>query len=197
MGRVVPQQMVCPAARLTQRVHVGAAEKIGLHIHLVNVELSRLNLLVHILVAGVEAARVAAHGNQASLFLQRHDLRAVAVHIAQRNFHLNMFARVQTSDGLRGVHLRGRAQNHRVHLFDGEAVVQVGGDMGDAVFVGHLLRLSEITANQRHHFNAVYQLDAVQVFDAEGAGTGQGYFDGHGNPFVVIGFSYLSLNRPQ
>jgi len=64
---VVPQQVVGPAARLAQRVDVGAAEEVGLHIHLLDVELARRDLLVHLLVAGVEAAGVAAHGHQAGL----------------------------------------------------------------------------------------------------------------------------------
>jgi hypothetical protein len=37
---VVPQQVVGPAARLAQRVHVGAAEEVGLHVHLLDVELA-------------------------------------------------------------------------------------------------------------------------------------------------------------
>ena len=52
------------AARLAQRVHVGAAEEIGLHIHLLDVEFTGLDLLVHPLVAGVEAAGMATHSNQ-------------------------------------------------------------------------------------------------------------------------------------
>ena len=37
---VVPQQVVGPAARLAERVHVGAAEEVGLHVHLLDVELA-------------------------------------------------------------------------------------------------------------------------------------------------------------
>ena len=37
---MVPQQVVGPAAGLTGSVHVGAAEKVGLHIHLLNVQLA-------------------------------------------------------------------------------------------------------------------------------------------------------------
>ena len=39
---VVPQQMIGPAARLAGRVHVGAAEEIGLHVHLLDFELAGL-----------------------------------------------------------------------------------------------------------------------------------------------------------
>ena len=57
---VVPQQMVRPAPRLAERVHVGAAEEVRLHVHLLHLQLARLDALVHPLVARVEAARVAA-----------------------------------------------------------------------------------------------------------------------------------------
>ena len=58
--------------------------------------------------------------------------------------------------------------------------------MGDSIFVGHLLRLGQIAPDQRHHFHAVDQLDTVKVFDAECAGTGQGYFDGHRIPLMIF-----------
>ena len=161
VGGVVPQQMVGPTAWLAQCVHVAATEKVGLHIHLQQIELPRLDLLVHKLMAGIEATGVAAHGHQTSLLLQRHHLGTVFIHIAQRNFHLHMFAGFQTCDGLRGVHLRGGAQNHRVHFLQSQAVVQVGGDMTYAVFVSHLLGFGQFTPDQRDHFHALNQFDAV------------------------------------
>ena len=48
---VVPQQVVGPAARLAERVHVRAAEEVGLHVHLLDVELAGDDPLVHPLVA--------------------------------------------------------------------------------------------------------------------------------------------------
>ena len=178
--------MVGPAARLAQCIHVGAAKEIGLHIHLVDVELSRLNLLVYKLVAGVEAARVTAHGDQTGLLLQSHHLLTLTQHIAQRNLHLHMLARLQTGQRLRRMHLRGRAQNHCVHFFDRQTVFQIGGDVGNAVFISHLLRFGQFTPNQRHHFHAFDKLDAVQVFDAECAGSSESNFEGHGNSFVIF-----------
>ena len=38
--RVVPQQVVRPGARLAERVHVAAAEEIGLHVHLLDAQLA-------------------------------------------------------------------------------------------------------------------------------------------------------------
>jgi hypothetical protein len=153
VGGVVPQQVVGPAARLAQRIHVGAAEEVGLHIHLLDVELTRLDLLVHVLVAGVEAAGVAHHGHLAGLLLQRGHGLAVGIDIAQRDFHLHVLARFEAGNGLAGVHLRGRAQDHRVQLLDGQAVGQVGGDVRDAVFRGDFPGLVQLAADQRDHFH--------------------------------------------
>ena len=49
--RVVPQQVVGPAARLAQGVHVRAAEEVGLHVHLLDRQLAGDDLVVDVLVA--------------------------------------------------------------------------------------------------------------------------------------------------
>ena len=41
MRGVVPEQVVGPRARLAERVHVGAAEEVGLHVHLLDMEFVR------------------------------------------------------------------------------------------------------------------------------------------------------------
>ena len=43
VGGVVPEQVIGPAARLAQRVHVGAPEEVGLHVHLLDVQLAGLD----------------------------------------------------------------------------------------------------------------------------------------------------------
>ena len=174
---VVPQQVVGPAARLAQRVHVAAAEEIGLHIHLLDVELARLDLVVHPLVAGVEAARVAAHRHQAAGFGHAHRFLAIGQHVAQRNLHLHMLAGAQAGQGLAGVHLGGGAEDDRIHLGQGQAVGQVGRDMADAVLGRHFLRLVQLAADDRDHLHAVDVSDAIDVLDAEGASTGQRHLD--------------------
>jgi len=105
-------------------------------------------------------------------------LRALQT-IGQRNFHLHVFASPQAGQRLLGVHLRGGAEDDGVHLLERQAVGQLGGDVPDAVFVGHFLGLLQVAADERDHFNALDVLDAVQVLDAEGACAGQGDFDGH------------------
>ena len=51
VGGVVPQQMVGPAPRVAGGVDVLAAEEIGLHVHLLDLQLAGLDLLVDVLVA--------------------------------------------------------------------------------------------------------------------------------------------------
>ena len=65
MRGVVPQQMVRPRTRLALGVDVAAAEEIGLHIHLLDVEFASGNAVVHILVAGVKATGMADHAGLA------------------------------------------------------------------------------------------------------------------------------------
>jgi hypothetical protein len=148
------------------------------HIHLLDVEGAGLDLVVHILVAGVEAAGVAAHGHQAAGMGHAHNLFAFGQHVAQRNFHLHVFARLQAGQGLAGMHLRGGAQNDSIDLGQGQAVGQIGSDVLDAVFISHLAGFVQVAADEGHHLHAVDVFDAVQVFDAEGTRTRQGDFDG-------------------
>ena len=120
VGRVVPQQVIGPAACLAQGVHVGAAKKVGLHIHLLDVEFTGLDFVVHPLVAGVETAGVTHHGNETCFFLHTQNFLTLFVHIAQRNLHLHVLASLQACQGLAGVHLCGRAQDDGIHFFEGQ-----------------------------------------------------------------------------
>ena len=101
--RVMPEQVVGPGARLAERVHVGAAEEVGLHIHLLDVERAGQNPLVHILVARVEAARMANHGDEASLLLSREDGLGIREAVGERDLDLDVLAGVKALNGLGGV----------------------------------------------------------------------------------------------
>ena len=84
------------------------------------------------------------------------------------------------------MHLRGCAQNHRIHIFQRQTLVQIGGDVGNAVFVSHFLGLGQLAANQRHHLDTVDEFDAVQMLDAKCACACQGDFDGLVHEFSKI-----------
>jgi hypothetical protein len=156
---VVPQQVVGPGARLAQCIHVRAAKEVGLHVHLLDVEFAGANFLVYPLVAGIEAARVAAHGDQPGLLLQGDHGFGIGQAVGQRDLDLHVLAGLQAGDGLLGVHLGRRAQDHGVDFLQRQAVGQVGGDVADAVFGGGLARLFQFAADQRDHLDAVDQLD--------------------------------------
>jgi len=122
VGGVMPQQVVGPAAGLAQSVDVAAPKEEGLHIHVLHVELACHHFVVYPLVAGVKAARVPAPDYQASLRLQCHYGLGIRQAVCHRNFCLHMLARFHACNGLRGVHLRRRAQNHRINVGQGQAL---------------------------------------------------------------------------
>src|SRR5271165_4426209 len=93
--RVMPEQMVGPGARLAERVHVGAAQEVGLHVHLLDMELAGRDLLVDVLVAWIEAARMTDHRDESGLLLHFGDGFSVLETIGERNLHLHMLAGLQ------------------------------------------------------------------------------------------------------
>jgi len=69
MAGMMPEQVVCPAARLAKCVHIGTVEKIGLHIHLLDFDIPGGDFVVYPLVRWIEAAHVTCHGDQTCLLL--------------------------------------------------------------------------------------------------------------------------------
>ncbi len=172
--RVVPQQVVGPRARLAQRVHVRAAEEVGLHVHLLDVELARADLPVHPLVARVEAARVADHRDLAGGLLRRSTRLGVREAVGERDLDLHVLARREAGDRLRGVHLRGRAQDHRVDVRQREAVGEIVGDVADAVLAPRPPSSSRARGPRpRRTSTPSISRDRVEVLGAERAGAGE------------------------
>ena len=137
---MVPEQVIGPAARLAERIHVGAAEEIGLHVHLQHLELAGLDLLVDPLVAGIEAARVAGHGDEARLLLHRDDLLGIREVVRHRDLDLHVLAGVHALDGLGGMHLRGRGEQHGVEARLLQALGEVARPVRDAELLCDFLR---------------------------------------------------------
>ena len=167
VGGVVPQQMIGPTPRLAERVHVGAAEEIGLHVHLLDVQLAGHDLLVHVLMARVKAAGVAAHRHQPARLLQIDDRLRVGQRIRQRDLDLDVLAGLHAGDALFGMHLGRRAQDDGVDILERQRVGEFGRDVLDAVFLGDLLGRLQPSPDQRHHLDAADVLDAVEMLDAE------------------------------
>jgi len=69
MTRMMPKQMVRPASRFAFRIHVCSPKEERLHYQMLQFQLTRFDSLMDPLMAGIEAPRVSAHGNQACFFL--------------------------------------------------------------------------------------------------------------------------------
>ena len=177
MGGVVPQQVIGPTARLSQSVHVGAAKEKGLHIHVLDVEFIRHDLAADPLVAGVEAACMAAHCHQTGLLLQRNHFLGVAQHIGDGDFNLHMLAGFQASDRLSRMERCRRCQDHRVDITPRQYFIKVRCAERDAILGCYRPGFVGPGTDQSHHFDIGNILDTVQVFRAERAGPGDGDLD--------------------
>ena len=140
VGGVVPEQMVGPAPRIARRVDVLPPEEIGLHVHLLDLQLAGLDLLVDVLVARVEAPHVAAHGGDAGLLGDLRQVLGILDAVGDRDFDQHVLAGAHHLLALAEVHLGRRGQDHRVGALD--AFAQFAGVMRDAVFLGDLRRSS-------------------------------------------------------
>ena len=190
MRGVMPQQVVRPRARLALGVHVLAAEEVGLHVHLLDVELTRGDLVVHVLVRRIEAAGVADHADQAGFLLLRHHGFGIGPGVRQRDLDLNVLAGIHAGDGLFGVHLRGGAEDHGIDIGHGQHFGQIGAGVRRAVLGGDFGSLFGIARNDRGDLYAVDVLEAVEVLFTESAGAYEG--NTHGN---LLGVSVKDKGR--
>src|SRR3546814_5769037 len=110
--------MIGPASRLALGVHVLAAEEVCLDIHRLDIELTRVDLLLYILVARVEAAGVADHAGEAGFLGLGLNRKRVSPAIGQRDLDLHMLACVHAGDGLLGMHLRRGTQDHGIDVVE-------------------------------------------------------------------------------
>jgi hypothetical protein len=80
------------------------------------------------------------------------------------------------------MHLGGRGQDHRIGALD--ALGQVAGVMGNAIFFGDLRGGILIAAHQRGHLHAGNALERVEMLLAKGALAG--YANLHRVPLLAI-----------
>ena len=127
-------------------------------------------LLVHPLMARIEAAHVAAHGDDAGLLGDLHQLLGVLDAVGDRDFDQHVLAGAHHLLALAEVHLGRRGEDHRVGALD--ALGEVAGVMRDAVFLGDLGGGVLIAADQRRDLDVRDALQRVQMLLAEGALAG-------------------------
>ena len=170
VGGVVPEQMIGPAPRLAGGIHVLAAEEVGLHVHLLDLQLAGGDALVHPLMAGIETAHVPAHGDDAGLLGDAHQRLGVLDAVGDRDFHQHVLAGTHHLLALAEMHLGRGGEDHRVGALD--AFGEVAGIVRDAVFLCDLRGRVLIAADQRGDLGIGNALDRVEVFLAEGALAG-------------------------
>jgi hypothetical protein len=69
VGRVVPEEVIGPAARLAGCIDVGTPEEVRLHVHLQDRQTALLYPFVNPLVTWIEPAHVPGHGDDACFLL--------------------------------------------------------------------------------------------------------------------------------
>ena len=160
-------------------------------------ELTLKDAPAHELMARVEAAGVADHGDEPGFLLLRDHRFGVLQAVGERNLDLHMLAGLEALKRLRGVHLRRRRQDDRVEPRQSERLGEIGRGMADAIFRRRLLGLVELAADDRDDLDPVDQLDRVEVSQAEGAGAGERDFECLGHAGPRLGGLPCHSRRPQ
>ncbi len=127
VGRVVPQQVVRPAARLAEGVEVLPPEEIGLDVHLAQRQPAALDPLADPLVGGIEPPRVAGHRDEAGAGRGFGETLGVGEIVGHRDLDLHRLAGLQALDRLGGVEGRRRGQDDRVDVAPSQAQSSGGG----------------------------------------------------------------------
>ena len=164
---VMPEQMIGPAARIAGGVDVLSPEEISLHVHLLDFQLARDDLLVDVLMARIEAPHMAAHGGDAGLLGDLHQGFGVLDAVGDRDFDQHMLAGAHHLLALAEMHLGRRGEDHRVGALD--AFGQFAGVMRNAVFLRHLGGGVLIAADQRSDLDIGDALERVEMFLPERA----------------------------
>jgi hypothetical protein len=175
---VVPQQVIGPGSRLTQRVHVGTTKKVGLHIQLQQPDLTLHNLAMQILMRGIEASRMSNHAHQSGFLLQARHCLSIRPAICEGNLHLDVFAGAHALNRLLRMHLRRRTKNRSVNARLRQRFGKIGGGMGDAVFRGSSARRFNVATDNTDHFDPVNVPDRIEMLLTKRAGTSENNFHG-------------------
>src|SRR6476620_1319777 len=129
MGRVVPQEMIGPAARLTGCIHVGATKEVGLYVHLQDLKLTFLNPFVNPLVTGIEATDVPSHSHDASFPLNFKQRLRVLDAVGDRDLDQHMSASAHHLFRMLAMQRCWSRENHLIVSFD--APTEIPGMMRD------------------------------------------------------------------
>ena len=157
----MPQKMIGPRARLTEGIDVGAAEEIGLHVHLLDRELTPGDALVDPLVRGVEAPRVADHADEAGALLQLGNGQRVGPVVGERYLDLHVLARLHAGSGLGGVQLGRAGENGGFHARETQGFGQVRRGVRHTVLLRDGTGRVDGAPDERHHLDVTDGLDGL------------------------------------
>jgi len=132
-----------------------------------------------------EAARVAAHGDEASFALALHDGLPFLQHVTQRDFDLHVLARFQAGQRLLGMQRGGCAEDDGIDLAHGQRIGELGSNVDNTILFCNGAGFVGFPSDERYHLDVGNLPDRLEVLDAEGTGTSKGHLDGH------IGFSKM------
>src|SRR5215475_7099108 len=158
--------MIGPAARIAGRVDVLPAKEIGLHIHLLDLELTLLDLLVDVLVTRIEAAHVSAHRDDAGFLRNLHQRFGILDAVGDRDLDEHMLGGAHDLLALAEMHLGRRGENDGVGALD--AFREVASVVRNAVFLGDRGGRVLIAANQRSHLDLWNALERIKMLLPEG-----------------------------
>ena len=170
---VVPEQMIGPRARLALGVQVGTAEKVGLRVHLLDIEFARIDPVLDVLVAGIEATHVPDHPHNAGALLRGDHLFGIGETVCHGNFSKGVLARLHGLHRLTAVHLRGRGQNDGSDIA-GQKVLEASKGGRDAALGCQRLDLVPVGAEDSRHLNLVDVRKRIEMLKTKSA-VGPGY----------------------
>src|SRR5690242_8693094 len=167
---VMPEQMVGPTAWLAGRVRVRAPEEIGLHVHLLNLQLALADAIVNPLMTGIESPHMPGHGDDPGVLLDLHQLFRIGHIVGDRNLDQHMLARAHALLALAKVHLRRGGEDDGLGALD--ALCKIAGEVRNTVLLRHFGGGVLIAADKRHDLDVGDALERVEMLLTESTLTG-------------------------
>ncbi len=133
---------------------------------------------------------MADHADEAGLLLLGVDRLGVGPAIGDGDLDLHVLAGLHALDGLLGMDLRRRAEDHGIGVGPGQGLAQIGRDVRNPVFLGDLLGRLQSPADQRDAFDAVDFLDPVQMLLSERARARENDFHFNGLRISYVSSSF-------
>ncbi len=177
--RVMPEQVIGPAAGLAQRIQVLAAKEEGLNVHLLDLQLTRADALMDPLMGRVEAPGMAGHRDAATTLGEIRQTLGVGQIVGHWDLDHDVLARLQAQHRLGGV---DRSRGGEYGGFDArlsQRFAEIQRPVGDAEALGGRASRFRHAAGKADHIDAGNVRHRFKVFDAERAFPGEDHLHGY------------------